>query len=87
MRGHESGDVVGLSPSWRWIPLNLSIDALATLLHRIRRYPIVLGKLRLHDEKGLLATRPPVISDRESHFKRQKPMVGTLRELSTTMVA
>jgi hypothetical protein len=69
------------------MPLNLSIDALATPLHRTRRYPIVVGKPRLHDAKGLLSTRPPVISDRESHFKRRKPMVGTLRDLSATMVA
>ena len=35
---------------------------------------------------GLLSTRQPVISDRESDFKRRNPMVETLKELSATMV-
>jgi hypothetical protein len=35
---------------------------------------------------GWLSTRQLVISDRERHFKRWKPMVETLKELSTTTV-
>ena len=53
-------------------------------------YPAIshrFGKATPPRREGSASTRPPVISDRESHFERQKPMVETLRELSTTMVA
>lgn len=60
--------------------------ASATALHSTTRYPIVVGKLRLHDERGLLSTRHPGISACESLFKKRKRMVETLRALSAAMV-
>jgi len=47
---------------------------------------MVVGQLCLHQEIRLLATRHPVISGRESFFKRRARMVETLRELSAAMV-
>ena len=41
----------------------------------------MLGKLRLNDDRGLRATREPILSDLEMHIKRHKQMVETLREL------
>ena len=64
----------------------MSIDALAAPLPRTQRYPIVSGTLRLNDDMGLLSTREPLMSDRESHIKRRKRMVETLRELSAPIV-
>ena len=37
---------------------------------RTRRYPIVVGKLRLNGEMSLPATRQPLMFDRESHFQK-----------------
>jgi hypothetical protein len=51
------------------------------LLQQTHCYPIVLGKLRLNDDRGLWATREPIISDHATHIKRHNQMVETLREL------
>jgi hypothetical protein len=48
--------------------------------------PIVLGTLRLNDERGLCATREPSLSDLAMHSKRHKQMVETLRELCAPIV-
>ena len=48
-------------------------------------YPIIGGKLRLHGERRLLATRHPVISAPASLSQRRKWMVETLAELSATI--
>src|SRR3989442_5401279 len=69
-----------------WISRNLALDALASPCPRTRRYPTVVGKLRLNGEMSLPATRQPRRFDRESHCKRRKPMVEAWRELSATMV-
>jgi len=47
--------------------------------------PIIGGKLRLHGERSLLATRHPVISAPASLSQSRKWMVETLAELSATI--
>jgi len=46
----------------------------------------VLGKLRLNDDRGLRATREPIMSDHETRIKRHNQMVETLRELFAPIV-
>ena len=58
----------------------------ATTFYRTRREPIIVGKLCLDHDICQLSSRRPVISDRESLFKRRKWMVETLREMSAATV-
>jgi hypothetical protein len=45
-----------------------------------------LGKLRLNDDRGLRAIGELILSDPETHIKRHKQMVETLRGLFAPIV-
>ena len=68
------------------MPPDCQRSSCTALLQSTQRYPLVLGKLRLNDDRGLRATCELILSEHETHIKRHKQMVETLRGLFAPIV-